>query len=134
MTSVAIPTRSSPARNATYIPFGAFGTMDPDINSPRVQQWNVTVEQQLGATGACRRRYLGSYSDRLWAQTALNPGVFMGLGPCTINTAAVAYPVCSTTANLNQRRVLSLAESEQVALRSARSTSTRTSAVRSITA
>jgi hypothetical protein len=54
--------------------------------------------------------YLGSYSDRLWAQSALNPGVFLGLGPCTLNTATGprAFPVCSTNANLNQRRVLSL--------------------------
>ena len=35
---------------------------------------------------------------------ALNPGVFLGLGPCTLN--GVSYPVCSTNANLNQRRVL----------------------------
>ena len=54
--------------------------------------------------------YLGSYSDRLWAQTALNTGVFLGLGPCTLNTSTGprSFPVCSTTANLNQRRVMSL--------------------------
>src|SRR4029079_6774681 len=46
--------------------------------------------------------YLGSHSDRLWAQRALNPAVYMGLGPCTI--LGVSYPVCSTTANTNQRR------------------------------
>jgi len=87
-----------------YIAFGAFGTMDPDINSPRVQQWNATVEQQLGSSWSVAASYLGSYSDRLWAQTALNPGIFMGTGPCTIN--GVSYTVCSTNANLNQRRVL----------------------------
>jgi hypothetical protein len=87
-----------------YIPFGAFGTMDPAINSPRVQQWNVTVEQQLGRSWGVSASYLGSYSDRLWAQTALNPGVFMGLGPCTIN--GVSYTVCTTNSNLNQRRKL----------------------------
>ena len=37
----------------------------------------------------------------------MNYGVFMGLGPCTIN--GVAFPVCSTNGNLQQRRVLSLA-------------------------
>jgi hypothetical protein len=60
--------------------------------------------------GACRPTYLGSYADRLWAQTALNPGVFLGLGPCTLITATGprAFPVCSTNANLNERRVLSL--------------------------
>ena len=73
--------------NVAYIPYGAFGSMDPDINSPRAQQWNVTVEQQLGASWGVSASYLGSYADRLWAQTALNPGVFLGLGPCTLNTA-----------------------------------------------
>jgi hypothetical protein len=87
-----------------YVPFGTFGTMDPDINSPRVQSWNVTVERQIGVDWGVAVSYLGSHSDRLWAQVALNPGVYMGLGPCTIN--GVAYSVCSTNANLNQRRLL----------------------------
>ena len=87
-----------------YPAFGSFGTMDPAINSPRIQSWNLTVEQQFGSQWGVAVSYLGSHSDRLWAQEALNPGVFMGLGPCTIN--GVAYPVCSTNANLNQRRAL----------------------------
>jgi hypothetical protein len=96
--------------NVNYIPYGAFGSMDPGINSPRAQQWNVMVEQQLGTRWGVSASYLGSYSDRLWAQTAINPGVYLGLGPCTLNTATgpVSYPVCSTTANLDQRRRLSL--------------------------
>ena len=90
--------------NTDYVAFGTFGTMDPDINSPRIQSWNVTVEQQLGTDWGVSVAYLGSHSDRLWAQKALNPGVYMGLGPCTIN--GVSYSVCSTTANLPQRRAL----------------------------
>ncbi len=100
----AIPIRSSPDRTRRYVNFGSFGTMDPGINSPRVQSWNATVEQQLGTQWGVSVAYLGSHSDRLWAQVALNPGVYMGLGPCVIN--GVSYPVCSTNANLNQRRVL----------------------------
>jgi hypothetical protein len=50
--------------------------------------------------------YLGSYMDRLWGSVQLNPGVFLGLGPCTLN--GVLYPTCSTSANLEQRRVFSL--------------------------
>ena len=96
--------------NVEYIPFGAFGTMDPATNSPRAQQWNVMLEQQLGASWGVSATYLGSYADRLWAQTAINPGVFLGLGPCTLNTATGprTFPVCSTNANLNERRELSL--------------------------
>jgi hypothetical protein len=37
---------------------------------------------------------------------ALNPALFLGLGPCTVN--GVNYAVCSTTANTNQRRPLYL--------------------------
>jgi hypothetical protein len=68
------------------------------------------VEQQFGTSWGVSASYLGSYSDRLWAQSAINPGVFLGLGPCTLNTATGprSFPVCSTTGNLNQRRVLSL--------------------------
>jgi hypothetical protein len=36
----------------------------------------------------------------------VNPGVFLGLGPCTLQ--GVFYPTCTTNANLNQRRELSL--------------------------
>jgi hypothetical protein len=89
--------------NTDYVPFGTFGTMDPGINSPRIQSWNASVEKQLGTNWGVSVAYLGSHSDRLWAQKALNPAVYMGLGPCTI--LGVSYPVCSTTANSNQRRV-----------------------------
>jgi hypothetical protein len=92
--------------NTVFPAFGAFGVMDPDIDAPRVQSWNVTLEKQLGQNWSTTANYLGRYSDRLWAQTAINPGVFLGLGPCTI--AGVNYAVCSTNANLNQRRALSL--------------------------
>jgi hypothetical protein len=51
--------------------------------------------------------YLGNHSDRLWELVPLNPAVFMGLGPCTLPNG-VFYPVCSTTANTNDRRVISL--------------------------
>jgi len=87
-----------------YPAFGAFGAIDPNINSPRTQSWNVTLEKQIGAEWGVSASYLGSYSDRLWGIVTQNPGLYLGTGPCTIN--GVAYPVCTTNANLNQRRVL----------------------------
>jgi hypothetical protein len=101
-------------RNTNYPAFGAFGVMDPDINPPRVQSYNVTLEKQLATNWSATVNYLGRYSDHLWAEEALNPGVFMGLGPCTIN--GVNYTVCSTLANLNQRRKFSLENPAQGAL------------------
>jgi hypothetical protein len=68
--------------------------MDPDINSPRVQSWNVTVERQLGTSWQASASYLGSYLDRLWGQVHLNPGVYV--------------PGNTTNGNLDRRRVFSL--------------------------
>ena len=87
-----------------YPAFGSYGTLDSDANSPRVQNWNVTVERQFGTAWQGSASYLGSYSDRLWNLVALNPGRYLGAGPCAI--AGVSYPVCTTAANLDQRRVL----------------------------
>jgi carboxypeptidase family protein/TonB-dependent receptor-like protein len=94
------------SRETVFPPAGAFGAMKPDINSPRVQSWNVTVERQIGTDWGVAVSYLGNYTDRLWDLVPLNPAVFMGLGPCTIN--GVVHPVCSTAANTNARRVISL--------------------------
>jgi carboxypeptidase family protein len=92
-------------RDVGYPAFGSFGTMNPDINSPRVQTWNVTFERQIASNWGVAASYIGTYSDRLWAQTPINPGIYMGLGPCTLRDGRT-YPVCSTNANLNVRRAL----------------------------
>jgi hypothetical protein len=112
--SFDVPYQNNPGGNPFPIPapsvdvpfpaFGAFGTIDPDINSPRVQTWNVTIEQQIGQSWQASASYLGSHMDRLWNQVALNPGLFLGLGPCTIQ--GVSYPSCTVAGNLDQRRVL----------------------------
>ncbi|MSO30027.1 MAG: hypothetical protein EXQ48_03665 [Acidobacteria bacterium] len=92
-----------PSPNVAYPSFGSFGTIDPNINSTRVQTWNVTLEQQFGTAWQGSVSYLGSYLDHLWNQVALNPGQYLGQGPCTI--VGVTYPVCTVAGNLDQRRV-----------------------------
>ena len=90
--------------NTPFVQAGGFGSMDPGINSPRVQSWNVTVEQQLGTEWGVSASYLGSYSDRIWGQVALNPGVFL----TPEQTRALGIGASSTNGNLQQRRVLTL--------------------------
>ena len=49
--------------------------------------------------------YLGSYSDRLVGRASRSiPGYLWDSGACTIN--GVTYPICTTNANLDVRRVL----------------------------
>ena len=89
-----------------FLPYQSYAVIPPDINSPRVQSWNVTIERQLGTAYAVSASYLGSYSDHLWWTVPLNPGEYLGTGPCTLQ--GVVYPVCTTTANIGPRRRLSL--------------------------
>jgi hypothetical protein len=81
-------------------PFPAFGVY---VNTPlhteptSLQQWNVSVQRQVGdwLVGAS---YLGNHSSHLWRATELNPAVF---GPG------------ATLANTPTRRVLGLANPVQ---------------------
>jgi hypothetical protein len=100
------PVAGAPARDVVFPSAASYAAIDPAINSTRVQSWNVTVERQFGAEWGVSASYLGSYMDRLWGQVQLNPGVFLGLGPCVLN--GVSYPVCSTAGNLEQRRAFTL--------------------------
>jgi hypothetical protein len=99
-----------PPRDIPFPPYGAYGSIDPGINSPRVQSWNLTLERQFGEPWQASVSYLGSYIDRLWNQVAINPGVFLGTGPCTLS--GVFYPSCTVPGNLDQRRALSLENPE----------------------
>ena len=71
------PHQIPPPVDAPFLNRAAFQTIDPEINSPRVQNWNATIEQQLGTDWSVSASYLGSYHDRLWGLRQLNPGVFL---------------------------------------------------------
>jgi hypothetical protein len=76
-------------------PFPAFGVYvnSPiDLNPTTLQQWNVSVQKQVG-DWLVAGSYLGNHSSHLWRATELNPAVF---GPG------------ATTGNTNARRVLEL--------------------------
>jgi hypothetical protein len=89
-------------------PAGQTGVHTQWLNlSPRVGvAWDVTMERQLRSNLAVSARYLGSDSDHLWWTQGLNPGVFLGVGPCALQ--GVSYIVCSTAGNIAARRLLPL--------------------------
>ena len=101
-----LPNVLPPPHDAAFPVSASYSAIDPNINSIRVQSWNVTVERQIGASWQVSGSYLGSYIDRIWGPDPINAGVYLGLGPCTLQ--GVFFPVCSTTANLASRRALTL--------------------------
>ncbi len=84
---------------------GQYLAIDPNQRNTRKQSWNAVVERQIGTDMAVSASYIANYTDRLWNMKALNPALFMGLGPCTLPDGSF-HPVCSTPGNVNQRRAL----------------------------
>ena len=106
--------------NETFFPFttgsnspfpltGPYISIPSDINVPRQQSWNLSVQRQIGDDLAVSATYLGSYSDRLWNVRSLNPGVYIA-GSCTLQTPSgpQTFNPCSTNATLNFRRRLTM--------------------------
>ncbi len=91
---------------STYVIHQLRGYQPPYIN-----QWNLSVQKQIGQDWLLTANYIGNTSIHLTTSNLTNPAVFLGLGACTINN--VSYPICSTTANQNQRRRLFLQNPSQ---------------------
>jgi hypothetical protein len=84
-------------RTAAFPAFGVYVNTPIELEPTRLQQWNVSVQRQVGDWLASAS-YLGNRSIHLWRATELNPAVF---GPG------------ATTGNTNQRRVLFLKNQQQ---------------------
>ena len=101
---------------AHNIPFplsGTYVTTDlANFHPMYMNQWNLSIQRQVGKDWLVTANYVGNSTIHMLSGEDINPAVFLGLGPCTIQTAAgpVSYTTCSTTANQQNRRILSLAK------------------------
>jgi hypothetical protein len=91
--------------SAPYSLYGTYNTYNYDTKPTYVEQWNVSVERQVGKNWLVRTAYLGNETVHLLGARELNPAIYMGTAQCTLG--GVVYSVCSTLANTNQRRLLS---------------------------
>jgi hypothetical protein len=91
--------------NVFFAPAGLFMSTPYDNHNPYVQSWNLSLQRQFG-NWLVSTSYLGNTMTHLWATKAVNPSVFLGLGPCTLN--GVTYNPCSSTATTEQRRRFTL--------------------------
>ena len=77
------------SQDVQFIPFGAYGATDPDINSPRVQSWNVTVERQIGVEWGVAASYLAATRIGSGCRSSSTPPSSWVPGPCTINGGCI---------------------------------------------
>ena len=97
--------------NVAFPTFGSILTHPLHAHPPMMNQWNLSIQRQVGTDWLFSANYVGTNTIHVPTATELNPPVFLGFAPCTINK--VNYPTCSTTGNENQRRALSLANVSQ---------------------
>ncbi len=91
-------------------PVGAvYDPVPPDFKTTEVYSWNAALQRQFTPRLFASISYVGSNTIHLPTNVELNPGVYIP-GNCVAGQygLAVAGP-CSTTGNVNARRVLNLA-------------------------
>jgi len=85
----------------------AYITYPPNWKPLWVNQWNLSIQRQMGKDWLVTANYLGNNTFHLVTADQLNPAVFMGTGACIISGQSFAN--CGTTATNNQRRPLNAA-------------------------
>jgi hypothetical protein len=69
---IQFPNTASPSLGAQYGGGGLDQGVDPNYRDPQANQWNLTVEHQVGNNDSLRISYLGMHSDRLSITEDLN--------------------------------------------------------------
>ena len=73
-----------------------------------LEQWNFSIQKQLGSNWLVTANYLGNHTVHLWADAPINAPEFIP-GNCVAGQYGLTAPgACSTTANQNFRRPLYL--------------------------
>ncbi len=95
-------------KNFTFPSFGTYTTYPLNIQPTYLEQWNISIQKQIGANWLVTANYLGNNTIHLWADAPVNASVFIP-GNCTAGQYGLTAPgACSTTANQNFRRPLEL--------------------------
>jgi len=100
------PTTQNP--NTKYPTAGYYETVPLHVKNTYVEQYNLTLQRQLGSSWLLKASYLGSETAHLWTDHELNPAVYIP-GNCVAGQYGLTKPgPCSTTANTQARRRLTL--------------------------
>ncbi len=87
-----------PPKDARFVTGGQYVNLPFNVHVPFMQQWNLSLQQQVGESWLFTANYFGNKSTHRWVNTIPNYAVYV---PGTCGTAP-----CSTVANTNQRRIL----------------------------
>jgi Carboxypeptidase regulatory-like domain/TonB dependent receptor len=92
-------------QNATtpYPHAGYYETVPLHVSNTYVEQWNLTLQKQMGRSWLLKASYVGNDTIHLWMDKELNPAVYVP-GNCVAGQYGLTQPgPCSTVANLQAR-------------------------------
>jgi hypothetical protein len=92
------------ASNATFPTNGYYETVPLHVKVTYVNQWNLSLQKQMGTSWLLKASYLGNQTAHLWTDQEQNPAIYIP-GNCVAGQYGLtkAGP-CSTTANTTARR------------------------------
>jgi Carboxypeptidase regulatory-like domain len=97
-------------KNYTFPLAGSYYAFTPQARPTYQNQWNLTLQQELGSNLLVSAAYLGTNIIHMWTGGQLNPAVYIP-GSCVLN--GVTTNPCSTLGNIQSRRVLNLANPKE---------------------
>jgi hypothetical protein len=90
---------------------GTYPIYPKTVKNPYVNQWNLSVQRQIGSNWLVSANYLGTSTIHLWASSDIDPVIVRPEAACTIY--GVTYTPCSSRNNYDARRLLYLQNQDQ---------------------
>ncbi len=103
-------------KNAPFINFGTYENFLTDPKTTYSQQWNLSIQRQLGADWLVSANYIGNNTIHIWSGDQANPAVLIPGAPnvpSTDSRCTQTTQVVNCTTNVNFRRGLILQNSGQ---------------------
>jgi len=93
--------------------YSSFLPLPSDLEPTTQYSWDAGIQRQLTRRWFASATYLGTKITHELNAEEMNPALNLGFGPCRLFDATIGaerdYPVCTTAANRDQRRLLNLA-------------------------
>ena len=99
------------SRNVQFPTNGGWVVIPPNVPAVYVNQWNLSVQRQVGINWLLTANYIGSETSHLLSSVEGNPAICMPGSSCVIN--GTTYSPCSSVSNTTQRRQLYLENPSQ---------------------
>jgi hypothetical protein len=105
------PFPATRTKDVTFPTNAGWVVIPPNLPAVYVNQWNLSIQKQIGTNWLVSGNYIGSETTHLLSSVEANPAVYLPGPGCVINGRS--YSPCSSVNNTTQRRQLTLQNPQQ---------------------